>query len=140
MSGTAVEYPQVNAPVVGMYAPVTVAPSARVAYVAGQLSVDANGDVIGAGDFVGQMRQVVDNLGEVLAAIGAGFEDILKFTTYLIDERDIPTFYSTREELWPTMYPSGNYPPNTLLVVRRLVKEAFRIEIEAVVHLGDSPA
>jgi enamine deaminase RidA (YjgF/YER057c/UK114 family) len=135
-----VEYPRTNAAVVGMYAPVTIVTTARMAYVAGQLSVDSGGEVVGAGDFVTQMRQVVTNLGDVLAAIDAGFEDIAKFTTYLVDERDIATFYGTREQLWPTLFPSGNYPPNTLLVVKRLVREAFRIEIEAIVNLGGGPA
>jgi enamine deaminase RidA (YjgF/YER057c/UK114 family) len=39
---------------------------------------------------------------------------------------------TVRKELFPKLYPSGQYPPNTLLVVDRLVGEHFLIEVEAI--------
>jgi hypothetical protein len=38
-----------------------------------------------------------------------------------------------RRELFPKLFGSENYPPNTLLIVSRLVKPEFMVEVEAVV-------
>ena len=37
-----------------------------------------------------------------------------------------------RAQLFPRIFPAASYPPNTLLIVDRLVKEEFLIEVEAV--------
>lgn len=102
-------------------------------YVAGQLSVGADGDVVGAGDFKAQFRQVFKNLGDVLAGCGCQFDDVAKFTTYMVHSQDIPIFMELRAELFPTLFKGALFPPNTLLVVDRLVKEPFLFEVEAVV-------
>ena len=46
--------------------------------------------------------------------------------------------YEVREELFPDLYPSGKYPPNTLLVIDRLVKPEFLLEIEAIAYVPTS--
>ena len=43
-----------------------------------------------------------------------------------------------RAALFPTMFARALYPPNTLLIVDRLVKEEFLIEIEAVALARES--
>src|SRR5215471_5542395 len=45
-------------------------------FIAGQLSVDADGASVGEGDFPAQMRQVFANIGAVLGAEGLGFDSI----------------------------------------------------------------
>ena len=47
-------------------------------------------------------------------------------------DTDITAFMDTRKELYAKLYPSGGYPPNTLLVISRLVKPECLIEIEAI--------
>jgi enamine deaminase RidA (YjgF/YER057c/UK114 family) len=47
----------------------------------------------------------------------------------------IPVFMSARSALFPKLFPGGKYPPNTLLVIDRLVKPEFMLEIEAIAHL-----
>jgi enamine deaminase RidA (YjgF/YER057c/UK114 family) len=37
-----------------------------------------------------------------------------------------------RQEVFPGWFPDGAYPPNTLLVVSRLVRPELRVEIEAM--------
>ena len=39
---------------------------------------------------------------------------------------------AVRKELYAKIYPGGQYPPNTLLMVDRLVGEQFLIEVEAI--------
>lgn len=101
-------------------------------FVAGQLSVDEEGNVVGPGDFEAQMRQVFHNLGAALAGGGTGFGGVAKLTTYLTRAEDVEGFYRVRRELFAELYPEGGYPPNTLLVVDRLVFPGCLIEIEAV--------
>lgn len=119
-------------PAQGLYSHVARVPAGPLLFIAGQLSIDRDGQVVGKGDFDRQFRQVFDNLGTVLAGMGAGFEDVIKFTTYLVHSQDIERFMRARAALFPTLFSGPLYPPNTLLVVDRLVKEEFLIEVEAV--------
>jgi enamine deaminase RidA (YjgF/YER057c/UK114 family) len=104
----------------------------KIVVVAGQLSVDVHGDVIGQGDFEAQVRQVFENLAGALESVGLGLRDVMKFTTYLTSPELIDRFYAVRETLFASLYPRGEYPGNTLLVVSRLVRPEFLIEIEAI--------
>src|SRR5262249_8335169 len=56
-------------------------------YIAGQVSQDEHGQLVGAGDFVAQATQVFENLGKALAAAGAGFENLVKTNVYVTDPR-----------------------------------------------------
>ena len=103
--------------------------------VSGQISVDRRGRVIGAGDFKRQFTQVYHYLGAILKEYGASFHDVIQFTTYLVNARDLPRFHELRVKLYKKLYPKGDYPANTLLVVDRLVHEELMIEIEALVAL-----
>src|SRR5690606_3148691 len=53
-------------PAQGLYTNVTLMPAGPVAHIAGQLSVDKDGSVVGKHDFEAQMLQVFSNLGNVL--------------------------------------------------------------------------
>ena len=101
-------------------------------FIAGQLAVNEAGELVGKGDFAAQMRQVFDNLGRALGGEGLGFANVTKFTTYLVHSQDIEGFMAVRKELFARIYPGGQYPPNTLLMVDRLVGEQFLIEVEAI--------
>jgi enamine deaminase RidA (YjgF/YER057c/UK114 family) len=131
-----IEYlnPEGACPAQGLYSHVTRVPAGPLYFVAGQLSVGSGGEVVGKGDFDRQFRQVFDNLADVLKGIGAGFDDVVKFTTYLVHSQDIENFMRLRAALFPKIFSGPLYPPNTLLIVDRLVKEDFLLEVEAVVH------
>ena len=101
-------------------------------YVAGQVALDADGEVVGRGDLARQARQVLANLETVLQASGTVIGNVAKFTTYLVHAEDIATYYQVRAELFARYFPDGDYPANTLLVVDRLVTEELLIEIDAV--------
>ena len=131
-----VEYlnPEGACPLQGLYSHVGKVDSGPLLFIAGQLAVDARGAVVGKLDFEAQFAQVFDNLGAVLKGLGASFDDVVKFTTYLVHSQDIEKFMMARASLFPRLFQSASYPPNTLLVVDRLVKEEFLIEVEAVAH------
>ena len=101
-------------------------------FIAGQLALDAGGNLVGKGDLSAQVEAVFDNLRLALESQGCGFADIARFTTYLVRSQDIAAFREVRTELFRKIYPDGGFPPNTLLVVDRLVSEDFLVEIEAI--------
>ena len=117
----------------GLYSHVSrVKSGTNLIFIAGQVATSPQGDIVGEGDFATQVRQVFANLSAALDAAGASFAEVAKFTTFITRDGDIPKFMQTREKIFAEIYPSGKYPPNTLLVVSRLVHPEFLVEIEAV--------
>ena len=122
-------------PVQGMYSHVARMAPVEIAFIAGQVAIDAKGNPVGVGDLAAQVPQVFENIGKILADLGTDFEQVVQFTTYLTKADTIPTWFSVRSALFPKLFPGGKYPPNTLLVIDRLVKPEFLIEIEAIARV-----
>jgi len=74
----------------------------------------------------------LDNVRAVLAAAGCGMRDVIRFQTFLTGAEYIEGFMQARREVFPACYPDGAYPPNTLLVISRLVRPELLVEIEAL--------
>lgn len=129
--------PEGTCPAQGLYSHVTRVPAGTLLFIAGQLSVGLDGNIVGKNDFKRQFQQVFDNLGAVLKGMNVTFDDIAKFTTYIVHSQDIESFMSVRAELFPKIFAADRYPPNTLLIVDRLVKEDFLIEVEAIARAKD---
>jgi enamine deaminase RidA (YjgF/YER057c/UK114 family) len=102
--------------------------------------MDAAGQLVGPGDVRAQTRQAYENISRVLAAAGASMRDVVRFQTFLTDAADIDGFVAARRELFPGYYEDGAYPPNTLVVVSRLVQPEMLVEIEAMAVRPVSPA
>ncbi len=96
-------------------------------YIAGMLSP---GD-----DFDAQCTGVFGQIETALRAAGAGWGSVAQFTTYLVHSQDIPKFMAWRLREFPKLFPDGKYPPNTLLVVDRLVQEHFLVEVQTIAAL-----
>jgi len=122
-------------PVQGMYSHVARMTPGEIAFIAGQVAIDAKGNPVGVGDLAAQVNQVFENMGKILNDLGTEFESIVQFTTYLTSAESIPTFMSARSALFPRLFPGGKYPPNTLLVIDRLVKPEFLLEVEAIARV-----
>src|SRR5216684_4409109 len=95
----------------------------------------ARGNVIGEGDFLAQCKQTFANIEAALRSANAGWDNVVQFTTYLVHSQDIGKFMDFRRREFPGMFKNGVYPPNTLLMIDRLVKEAFLIEVQTVAAL-----
>jgi enamine deaminase RidA (YjgF/YER057c/UK114 family) len=134
---TAVTYlnPPSSTPPAGMYSHVARMAPGALAFIAGQVAVDKAGTTVGAGDLAAQTEQVFANIGDILKDLGSGFDEVVQLTTYLTGADSIPAFMSARAALFPKIYPGGRYPPNTLLVIDRLVKPEFLIEIAAIARV-----
>jgi enamine deaminase RidA (YjgF/YER057c/UK114 family) len=127
--------PQELGPPMGQYSHVTRVKASEFLFIAGMLSGDAAGNVIGEGDFDAQTTQVFRNIEAALKSAGASWANVVQFTTYLIHSQDISKFMDFRLREFPKMFPDAKYPPNTLLMVDRLVKEAFLVEVQTIAAL-----
>jgi enamine deaminase RidA (YjgF/YER057c/UK114 family) len=119
-------------PPMGQYTHVTRVKASEFLFIAGMLSGDSAGNIIGAGDFDAQAKQVFRNVEAALKSAGATWQNVVQFTTYLVHSQDISKFMEFRLREFPKMFPDGKYPPNTLLIVDRLVQEPFLFEVQTV--------
>ena len=101
-------------------------------FIAGMVGIDASGKLTGEGDFFAQAKQTFDNVHAALRSAGADWSNVVEFTTYLVHSQDIAKFMEFRRREYPAMFKNGAYPPNTLLIVDRLVKETFLIEVQTI--------
>jgi enamine deaminase RidA (YjgF/YER057c/UK114 family) len=109
----------------GQYSHMTrVRDAQETLYLAGML---APGD-----DFEAQCAGVFRQIETALKSAGAGWGNVVQFTTYLVHSQDIPQFMAWRLREFPRMFPDGKYPPNTLLVIDRLVGEQYLIEVQTI--------
>jgi enamine deaminase RidA (YjgF/YER057c/UK114 family) len=114
----------------GMYSHGVVVPAGELVVVAGQ--VGAGPDGVAAGDVVAQTKQAFENVRLVLEAAGCTLRDVVRFQTFLTRTDDMPGFMKARQEVFGDVYPDRAYPPNTLLVITRLVRPELLVEIEAM--------
>ena len=109
---------------VGPYSHVARVKGGDTLYIAGMLA---------AGDtFDAQCSAAFAQIEKALKEAGGGWANVVQFTTFLVHSQDVPKFYKWREREYPKMFPNGKYPPNTLLVIDRLVQEQFLIEIQTI--------
>ena len=100
-------------------------------FVSGQAAIDANGELVGAGDFDAQAEQVFRNLERVLQAAGTGLDRIFKVTIFLTDMANFPKIVELRGR-WFT----EPYPADTIVEVTSLALPELEIEIEAIAVAG----
>ena len=104
----------------------------RTIYIAGQVSFDKSGNLVGKGDFGAQTTQVFENLKSALAAAGATFDNLVKVTTFVTDLSQMQTLRSIRAK-----YYGKNAPASTLVQITKLAHEDLMIEIEAIAVLAE---
>jgi enamine deaminase RidA (YjgF/YER057c/UK114 family) len=108
----------------GQYSHLTRVKASEYLFIAGML---APGE-----DFETQCTGVFGQIEQALKSAGASWGNVVQFTTYLVHSQDIPKFMQWRLARFPGMFANGAYPPNTLLVIDRLVQEQFVVEVQTV--------
>ena len=109
-------------------------PAARIGgsvFVSGQVSTDANGELVGAGDAGAQSEQCFKNVEAALTAAGAGWDDVAKITCFLVNAADYPAYAAARQRLFPQ-----NGPASSTVIVSALVRPEYLVEIEAYAVLS----
>src|SRR3972149_7010943 len=119
----------------GQYSQIARVKASEFLFIAGRVASDREGKAVGADDFDAQCEQTFANIEAALKSQGASWANVVQFTTYLVHSHDSPKFMKYRLRAFPRMFPNGGYPPNTLLMVDRLVHEAFLIEVQPIAAL-----
>jgi enamine deaminase RidA (YjgF/YER057c/UK114 family) len=111
---------------------ITVSPglTSKTVYVSGQVAVDKDQNLIGAGDLAVQAIQAFQNLETALAAGGATTADVVKLNIYVKDYK--PENAAAVSEALRRYFPRQKLPTSTWLGVQALAKEGFLIEVDAV--------
>ena len=104
--------------------------SGRTVYCSGQIPLTPAGELV-TSDIGAQTRQVMDNLGAVLAAAGGGLADVVKTTIYCTDLGD----FATINEVYGSYF-EAPAPARATVQVAALPK-GVAVEIEAIAVLGD---
>ena len=113
----------------------SVRSSGDVLWLSGQVPIDERGDTVGLGDVATQLERVMHNVERILAAGGASWGHVVRFTMYVVGAENVDGARAARAKLWPKLYPSGAYPTSTFLVVDRLASEEFLVEVETTAVL-----
>ena len=97
----------------------------RTLYISGQVALDSSGNLVGAGDFTAQVKQVFANLKARLDEAGASFNDVVKVNFYLLDAGNLQIVRDVRDT-----YVNREHPPaSTLVVVKQLVRPELMVEV-----------
>lgn len=114
----------------GAYTPVVTAQGGRTIYIAGQVSLDEKGEIVGKGDLMAQAEQVWRNVGLALKGAGATFNDLVKINVYVVDYK--PEYRDLLHKMRLRHVSKENPPVSTLIGVQALARDAFLIEIDAI--------
>ena len=119
----------------GLYSHVAIAEPGRLAFIAGQVAVDAQGEIVGPHDVAAQTPVVLDNIGLILKDLCVGFSEVLALTTYIVGLESRAPWLAARTEAYGRLFPEGSYPTNTLLIISGLARPELMIEVSAVARL-----
>jgi enamine deaminase RidA (YjgF/YER057c/UK114 family) len=123
--------PETMAKPVAGYSQVAQVTGGKLVYVAGQVALDASGNLIGKDDFHAQAEQVFKNLNAAVQAAGGTFHDVIKLNYYCAESVDPSAILQVRE-VRDKYVNTQNPPASTFVVVHRLVRPEWLIEVEAV--------
>jgi len=114
-----------------------VVTTGRLAFVAGQVAMDAGGAPVGAGDVGAQARQALANLERVLTALGAGWPDVARLGWYVLDAGQVQAVRDARDAVLRPALGDRPNPASTLVQVSALFRPEYLVEVDAVVALPD---
>lgn len=117
---------------IGPYSQAVVVPvgdGKRMMFCSGQIPLDPVTGLMVEGDVEAQTRQVLENLGAVLAAAGGSFANVVKTTIFLADMGDFATVNAVYAQRF-----ASDPPARATVQAARLPRDA-RVEIDAIAIL-----
>jgi enamine deaminase RidA (YjgF/YER057c/UK114 family) len=112
-----------------------VVANGRTIFVSGMIGWDAQGKMVSR-DFVGQVRQILRNIVEVLSEANAKPENIVRMNWYVVDKKEYVDSYKQLGIVYREIF-GGHYPAMTALEVSSLIEDAARVEIEVTAVIPD---
>ena len=107
-------------------------------YLAGQVALDVEGKVVGAGDIVRQFEQALANFRRVLEAGGATPQDVVKLNIYTSNKAAYRANLKRIGQAYRAVF-GRHYPAMTLVEVKSLYDEGILVEVEGVAVVEDGP-
>jgi enamine deaminase RidA (YjgF/YER057c/UK114 family) len=108
---------------------VVVEGNVRTVHIGGQDAINASGEIVGKGDIVAQVEQILANVRAALAAGGAGPEHIIKWNIYIVEGQPLQAGFAAFQNAWPQ---TPNPPAITGVFVSALAHPDFLVEMDAV--------
>ncbi len=128
LRGRVIESPKLPAPMRGgAFSAGVEAPAGRTVYVSGQVSMDAEGNVVGEGDVGAQTEKVLENVATVLEAAGGSLDDVVKVTVFITDMGHYDGIHEVRRRFFREPYPASS-----MVEVSALIDPRLLVEVEAV--------
>ena len=109
---------------IGPYSPAVRA--GQWLFISGQVAIDPSTGSFSGGDIRAETRQVMHNIGALLAAAGLDYSSVVRTTVFLADMND----FAAMNEVYGTCF-SQPYPARATVQVARLPKDA-RVEIDVI--------
>src|SRR5882724_9615462 len=116
------------------YSQVAEVTGGKIVYIAGQVALDKAGNLVGKDDLRAQTQQVFENLKAAVQAAGGDTSNLIKLNIYCaesVDPTQIPVIREIRE-IRDKFVNTANPTTSTFVVVKRLVRPEWLIEIDAV--------
>ena len=104
--------------------------SGQLVHLKGQVALDRDGQVVGAGDMHAQVHQTLENIKTVLASLGGTMADVISLTHYTTD---IDAFMAAGDIR--AAFFTAPFPVTTTVQVARLYDPALLIEITAIAEV-----
>jgi enamine deaminase RidA (YjgF/YER057c/UK114 family) len=123
------------APGTGYAHAVTV--TGQLAFIAGQVAMDVDGQLVGDGDMGTQAAQALSNLSAVMQTLGAGWADVVRLGWYVTDVTQLQEIRGVRDDVLRPALGERPNPSSTLVEVASLFRPGFLVEVDAVVALPD---
>jgi enamine deaminase RidA (YjgF/YER057c/UK114 family) len=114
-----------------------VVATGKLAFVAGQVALDAEGELVGEGDVAVQAAQALRNLQTVLGELGADWTHVAKLNWYLADVTQIQAIRDALEEFLRPVLGERTNPASTLVQAAALFRPDVLVEVDAVVALPE---
>ncbi|PXY23763.1 endonuclease [Prauserella coralliicola] len=110
-----------------------VSRAGELIFVAGQCGIAEDNSVAGS-DVRTQTIRAYESVRTILESQDATLRDVVRFVSYLTSRDHVGEFYAARDEYFARHFPQRRYPPNTLLIVRGLVRADLLVEIDATAY------
>jgi enamine deaminase RidA (YjgF/YER057c/UK114 family) len=133
---TTLNPPTLAPPIGSLYAQISIAPTGRLAFIAGQVALDVEGQLVGPGDYRLQALQCFRNIAAAIAAVGAKPDQVVRMTINVVNHHDelVEVVFQAGFEVFGDDWPRC---ASIFLGVQALGMRNWLIEIDAIVSLPD---
>ncbi|MGF1594460.1 MAG: RidA family protein [Kiloniellaceae bacterium] len=114
----------------GAFSMAVIQGDGQIVHLKGQVSLDRDGEVVGANDMRAQVRKVLENIHNVLASMGGRMGDIVSLVHYAVDIEQFMQTGDIRKEFF-----AAPFPVTTTVEIERLYRRDLMIEVTAIAEI-----